>query len=124
MTKTLVSKFAPAVGERESSPKQMNNIKLKILNHVNTNPWLTRGGLVDAIGGRARTEQDIRYLVEKGYLVDRDGMELTDRGFACINSGSFRNRAKRLGQGALGLLVSVIAVVIGNWLWGLIQSVL
>ena len=124
MTKTLMSKLRRGVGERGSNPKQMNNIKLNILKRVYTKPWLTRGGLIDAIGDPNRTERDIRYLIEKGYLLDHPGMVLTDKGYACIDSGSVRNHAKRLGLGVLGLIVSVVAVVIGNWLWGLIQSAL
>ena len=102
----------------------MNNIKLKILEYVSTHDWLTRGGLLDAMGGRARTEQDIRYLVDKGYLLDSGSVELTEKGFACIDSGSFRNRTIQIVKGVLGIVVSVLIVVAGNWLWELIQPFL
>ena len=102
----------------------MNNLKLKILEHVSAHPFLSRGGLIDAMGGRGRTDLDIGFLIEKGYLVESRSMELTDKGFACIDSGSIRNRMKRIGAVAVGIIVSVIAVVIGNWLWDLLRPVL
>ena len=102
----------------------MNNLKLKILEHVSTHPFLSRGGLIDAMGGRERTDQDIAYLIEKRYLVDSRSMELAEKGLAYIDSGSVRNRMKRSGAVALGIIVSVIAVVIGNWLWDLLRPAL
>ena len=89
----------------------MNNLKLRILEQVHAQPGLTIGGLVDAISRGPRTEQEVRYLVEKGYLLDDRGLGLSNKGFACIDSASFRNRAKRVGKG-----------VLGNWVWYLIQS--
>ena len=100
----------------------MNNLKLKILERAYAQPDLTIGGLADAISRGPRTEQQIRHLVEKGYLLDHSGLELSNKGFAYINSASFRNRAKRVGKLVRVLAVSVVAVVIGNWLWNLIQS--
>ena len=96
----------------------MSNLKLKILEYVYARPHLSIGGLADAISPGSRTEQEIRNLVEKGYLVDHGGLRLSKRGIACIDSASFKNRAKRVGTWVLG----VVAVVIGNWLWSLIQS--
>ena len=102
-----------SVGEPATKRKKVNNLKLRVLERAHANPELTRGGLVDAMGDRDKAEENIDYLVTKGYLRDRRGIELTDKGFACIDSGSFRNRAKQAGKGALG-----------NWLWVLIQTVL
>ena len=102
----------------------MNNLKRKILERAYAQPGLTIGGLADAISPGPRTEQEVRHLVEKGYLLDDSGLELSNKGFACINSASFRNRAKRVGNLVRVLAVSVVAVVIGNWLWNLIQSAL
>ena len=101
---------------------RMNNLKLKILEHVYARPGLSIGGLADAISPGPNTEQEVRYLLEKGFLFDHRGLELSKKGFACIDSASFKNRAKRIGQWALGIAGSVVAVVIGNWLWNLIQS--
>lgn len=102
----------------------MNNLKLNILEHVSTHPYLSRGGLIDAMGGRERIDQDIGWLIEKGYLADSRTMELTDKGLARIDSGSFRNRMKMIGVGAIGIILSVIAVVIGNWLSALLEFAL
>ena len=96
----------------------MRNLKLEILKHVYARPHLTIGGLADAISPGARTEQEVCNLVDKGYLLDDSGLKLSKRGLACIDSTSFKNRAKRVGIWVLG----VVAVVIGNWLWSLIQS--
>ena len=102
--------------------KVMNNLKLKILERVYAEPGLSIGGLADAISRGPGTVEEIGYLVEKGYLLDDRGLTLSKKGFACIDSASFRNRAKRVGKIVAGIAVSVVAVVIGNWLWGLIQS--
>ena len=99
----------------------MNNLKLKILEHAYAQPGLTEGGLADAISRGPKTEQEVRYLVEKRFLLDHSGLELTKKGLACIDSSSFTNRAKRVGKWVLGIASSVVAVVIGNWLWNLIQ---
>ena len=96
----------------------MSNLKLKILEYVYARPHLTIGGLADVISRGSRTEQEIRKLLEKGYLFDRGGLQVSKKGIACIDSASFKNRAKRVGTWVLG----VVAVVIGNWLWSLIQS--
>lgn len=100
----------------------MNNTKLRILERAYAQPHLTVGGMADRVGGGRRTERDVRHLVEKGYLLHERGLELSDKGFACIDSGSTRNRAKRVAKWALGMAASVLAVVTGNWLWDLIRS--
>ena len=102
--------------------KRMNNLKLKILERAYAEPHLTVGGLADRISPGPMTQQEVRYLVKKGYLCEDRGLTLSDKGLACIDSASFRNRALWLGKGVLGVAVSVVAVVIGNWLWYLIQS--
>lgn len=100
----------------------MNNLKMKILEHAYVRPHLTIGGLADDISPGRRTEQDVRYLLEKGYLVQDMGLQLSKKGLACIDSDSPRNQLVRMGKWALGIITSVVAVVIGNWLWDLIQS--
>ena len=100
----------------------MNNLKLQILEHAYARPGLTKGGLADAISRGPKTEQEVCYLVEKGFLLDHSGLELSKKGLACIDSSSFKNRAKQVGKWVLGIAASVVAVVIGNWLWNLIQS--
>lgn len=100
----------------------MNNLKMKILEHVYARPHLTIGGLADDISPGRRTEQDVRYLLEKGYLVEDMGLQLSKKGLACIDSASPRNRLVRMGKWALGIIASVVAVVVGSWLWDLIQS--
>ncbi|MDD9997809.1 MAG: hypothetical protein OXQ89_08710 [Rhodospirillaceae bacterium] len=100
----------------------MNNLKLQILKGAYARPGYTIGGLADTISRGRRTEEEIRHLLEKGYLLDGSGIELSKKGLACIDSASFRNRMRRIGKGTLGLVMSVVAVVIGNWIWGLIQS--
>ena len=100
----------------------MNNLKLRILERAYAEPHLTVGGLADRISRGRRTEEDVRHLVKKGYLLDERGLELSDKGLACIDSGSSRNRAKRIGKWVLGMAASVLAVLTGNWLWSLIQS--
>lgn len=102
----------------------MNNLKLKILEQAHARPGVTVGGLADAISRGPKTEADVHYLVEKGYLLNDRGLALSKKGFAYIDSVSSRNRAKRVGKWVLGIAASVVAVVIGNWLWGLIQSYL
>lgn len=106
------------------SANKVNNLKLKILEHVYAQPSLTVGGLADVISRGPKTEADIRHLLEKGYLVNDRGLELSKKGYARIDSASSRNRAKRVGVWVLGIATSVVAVVIGNWLWDLIQSYL
>lgn len=96
----------------------MSNLKLKILEYVYARPHLSIGGLADAISRGHRAEEDVSKLVKKGYLLDHGGLILSKKGLACIDSASFKNRAKRVGTWVLG----VVAVVIGNWLWSLIQS--
>ena len=57
---------------------RMNNRKLKILERTYTRPGLAIGGLADSIGRGPRTEQEVRYLIDKGYLRDDDrGLELS-----------------------------------------------
>lgn len=102
----------------------MNNLKLKILEYAYSRPGLSIGGLADAISRGPKTEQEIRYLLERGFLLDHRGLELSRKGVACIDSASLRNRAKWVGKWVLGIAASVVAVVIGNWLWDLIQSLL
>ena len=98
----------------------MSNLKLKILEYVYARPHLSVGGLADVISPGSRTEQEVQNLLKKGYLVDRGGLQLSKKGIACIDSASFKNRAKRVGTWVLG----VVAVVIGNWIWSLIRSAL
>ena len=105
-----------------TSKEKLNNLKLQILEGANARPGYSIGGLADTISRGRRTEEEIHYLVEKGYLLNAKGIELSNKGFACIDSASFRNRMKLIGKGTLGLAMSVVAVVIGNWLWGLIQT--
>ncbi len=107
---------------REREQIRVNNLKLRILERAYARPGLTVGGLADRISQGPRAEQEVRDLVARGYLLNERGIEISSKGLACIDSASLRNRAKRLGKGLLGLAVSVVAVVIGNWLWGLIQS--
>ena len=100
----------------------MNNLKLRLLERAYARPGLTIGGLADGVSRGRRTEEEVRRLLEKGYLTDECGLELSAKGLACIDSASLGNRMVRIGKGALGLALSVVAVVIGNWIWSLIQS--
>lgn len=102
----------------------MNNLKLKILEQAYSQPGLTIGGLADKISRGAKTEQEVRDLEAKGYLREDGGLQLTKKGLAHIDSASFLNRTKRLGKGTLSIGAAVVAVVIGNWLWELIQPYL
>ena len=106
----------------DSCEKRMNNLKLRILEQAYAKPHLTVWGLADSIGPGHRTEQEVLYLVKKGYLLDDRGLELSKKGLACIDSASLTNRTKRIGKWLLGIATSVVAVIIGNWLWELIQS--
>ena len=101
---------------------RMNNLKLKILERAYANPGLSIGGLADRISRGPKTEQEVQHLVDKGYLLDHNGLELSKKGFACVDSGSFRNRTILVGKYVLTTVLSVVAVLIGNWLWHLIQS--
>ena len=60
--------------------------------------------------------------MDKGYLLNDNGLSLSKKGFACVDSASFRNRAMRVGKCVLRVGLSVVAVLIGNWLWHLMQS--
>ena len=80
------------------------------------------GGLADAISRGPKTEQWVQDLVDKGYLLNDNGLSLSKKGFACVDSASFRNRAMRVGRCVLRVGLSVVAVLIGNWLWHLMQS--
>lgn len=100
----------------------MNNLKLRLLERDYARPGLTEGGLADGVSRGRRTEEEVRRLLEKGYLTDECGLELTAKGLACIDSASLGNRMMRIGKGALGVALSVLAVLIGNWIWSLIQS--
>lgn len=100
----------------------MNNLKLKILERVYAEPWLTVGGLADQISPGRRTESDIQDLVKKGYLVNERGLHLSEKGLACIDSASPRNRMIRVAKFVLAMAATVVTVVTGNWLWSLIQS--
>ncbi len=101
---------------------RMNNLKLKILERAYADPGLTVGGLADCISRGPKTEQEVQYLVDKGYLLNDNGLGLSNKGFARIDSASFRNRAMRVGKCVLRTGLSVVAVLIGNWLWHLMQS--
>ena len=57
----------------------MSNLKLKILEYANARPHLTIGGLADAISPEPRTEQQIRDLVKKGYLLNRSGFNAVEQ---------------------------------------------
>ena len=75
----------------------MNNLNLKILEHVYAKPWLTVGGLADQISPGRRTEEEIQNLVKKGYLRNETGLHyFGERLLACINSSSLRNRMIRV----------------------------
>ena len=100
----------------------MNNLQLRILERAYARPGLTIGGLADAVSRGRRTEEEVRHLLEKGYLQKERGMELSAKGLACIDSASPRNWIMRIGKGALGVALSVVVVVLGNWIWSLIQS--
>lgn len=101
----------------------MNNIKLKILERAHAEPGLTIGGLADCISRWPRTEQEVQYLVDNGYLLDTcRGLELSNKGYACIDSASLRNRTNRVGKCLAAFALSIVAVVAGNWLWDLIRS--
>ena len=104
----------------------MNNLKRKILKRAYAQPKLPIGGLANLISPGGRTVSDVQHLVDGGYLLNNNGLELsTKKGLACIDSSSLRNRMKRVGKGVLLILVlPVLAVVIGNWLWNLIQAIL
>lgn len=101
---------------------RMNNLKLRILERAYARPGLTIGGLADSISRGPKTEQEVQCLVDKGYLLNDNGLGLSKKGFACVDSASFRNRAIRVGKCALSTGLSVVAVLIGNWLWHLMQS--
>ena len=106
----------------DAKTQGMNNLKLRILERAHAHPSFTMGGLADRIGRSPATEKAVLELVEKGYLRNDYGLELSAKGMACIDSSSFRNRAKRVGTWVLGIAASVAAVVMGNLLWGLMQS--
>ena len=102
---------------------RMNNLELRLLERAYAEPGLTIGRLADTISRGHRAEQEVRYLVARGYLLNVGrGLELSNKGLACIDSASLRNRTKRVGKGLVTIALSVAAVVIGNWLWALIQS--
>ena len=100
----------------------MNNLKLRILERAYARPGLTIGGLADSISRGPMTEQDVQYLVDEGYLLDHNGLGLSKKGLARVDSASFRNRARLVGKYVLSTGLSVVAVLIGNWLWHLMQS--
>ena len=85
-------------------------------------PRLDQRGLADSISRGPKTEQWVQDLVDKGYLLNDNGLGLSNKGFALVDSASFRNRAMRVGKCVLRTGLSVVAVLIGNWLWHLIQS--
>lgn len=96
---------------------------MRILERAHVRPNFNVYGLADSISPGRRTEEDIRYLLKKGYLRNKDALQLTEKGLACIDSSSPSNRMKRVGKGLLLFLVlPVLAVMIGNWLWDLIQA--
>lgn len=100
----------------------MSNLKLKILERVYAQPWLTVGGLADQISPGPRTEKIIQDLLKKGYLRYERGLHLSDKGLACIDSSSLRNRVIRVVKFVLAMAATIVTVVTGNWLWSLIQS--
>ena len=100
----------------------MNDLKLKILERVYAQPWLTVGGLADQISPGPRTEQDIRDLVEKGYLRYERGLHLSDKGRNYIDSSSRRNRMLQVAKYVLAMAGGVVIAVTAQWLWDLIQS--
>ena len=102
----------------------MNNLNLKILEQVYAKPWLTVGGLADQISPGRRTEEEIQNLLRKGYLRNERGLHISEKGLACINSSSLRNRMIRIAKFVLAMAATVVTVVTGNWIWSLIQSVL
>ena len=100
----------------------MNDLKLKILERVYAQPWLTVGGLADQISLGPRTEKDIRDLVKKGYLRYERGLHLSDKGRNYIDSSSRRNRMIQVGKYVLAMAGGVVIAVTAQWLWNLIQS--
>ena len=100
----------------------MNNLKLRILERVYAEPWLTVGGLADHISPGRRTEMDIEELVKKGYLRYERGLHLTDKGRNYIDSSSRRNRMTQVGKYVLAMAGGVVIAVTAQWLWSLIQS--
>ena len=101
---------------------RMNNLRLRILERAYASPGLSVGGLADSISRARKTEQQVQCLVDRGYLLDHNGLELSKKGLACVDSASFRNRAILVGKYVLSTGLSVVAVLIGNWLWHLMQS--
>lgn len=101
---------------------RMNNLNLRILERAYACPGLSIGGLADSISRGPKTEQEVQSLVDKGYLLYADGISLSKKGLACVDSASVRNRAIRVGKCVLTTALSVVAVLIGNWLWHLMQS--
>lgn len=53
-----------------------------------------RRGVADSIGPGDRTEQEVRYLVKKGYLLDDRGLKLSEKGLACMDSANLKKRAR------------------------------
>ena len=100
----------------------MNNLDLNILERAHARPDLSRWGLIDSIGRSRQTERRVDRLIANGYLsTDSGGIELSKKGLASIDSSSLRNRSVTVGKGALAIAASVVAVVIGNWLWSMLQ---
>ena len=102
--------------------QRMNNLKMKILERVYAEPWLTVGGLADRISPGRRTEKDIQDLVKKGYLLDKRGLHLSEKGLACIDSSSRKNRMIQVGKYLLAMAGGVVIAVAAQWLWSLFQS--
>lgn len=102
----------------------MNNLKLRILEQVYAQPWLTVGGLADKISPGPRTEKDIQDLVKKGYLRYERGLHLSEKGRSYIDSSSRRNRMIQIGKYVLAMAGGVFIAVTAQWLWGLLQSAL
>lgn len=100
----------------------MNDLKLKILERVYAQPWLTVGGLADQISPSPTTEKDIQDLLKKGYLRYERGLHLSEKGRSYIDSSSRRNRMIQVGKYVLAMAGGVVIAVTAQWLWDLIQS--
>ena len=76
--------------------------------------------------GRLESSRAVRCPVQTSdgcrIAVRRSFRESGARQNACGSSASLRNRAIRVGKCVLRTGLSVVAVLIGNWLWHLMQS--
>lgn len=123
----------------------MTRLELRILQSASDYPELSVRGLASAatspvplnrveaesgvsVSAVARrrvrdTEGVVRKLIERGFLdKSDDGVVLTPRGVVIVDPTSFRNRGIRALRGILVCLVlPVVAVVVGNFIWSLVE---